>query len=132
MVFKSYGTVSSELRRTDEAIRTAGYTGPIHFRPPYGRKLLILPLYLDRHEIKSITWDVAPESYGQTVEDSQIIAERAVTKVSSGSILLLHVMFASRQDSMEAVPKIIHRLRSKGYRFVTVSELLRKRGKEAS
>lgn len=32
------------------------------FRPPYGKKLLELPYYLDQHDRKTIMWDVEPDS----------------------------------------------------------------------
>jgi peptidoglycan/xylan/chitin deacetylase (PgdA/CDA1 family) len=36
----------------------------------------------------------------------------------------MHVMYASREPSREALPRILEQLSSAGYRFVTVSELL--------
>lgn len=124
MVFKSRDFVAGELERTNELIREAGYEGPIHFRPPYGKKLYTLPKYLAENEIKSITWDVATESYGEDMNDAQGLIDRTLTGVQPGSIVLMHVMFKSRESSMQAVPDIIEGLRDKGYRFVTVSELL--------
>jgi len=44
--------------------------------------------------------------------------------VRPGSIILLHVWYASRRTSWAAVPLIIDELQRKGYRFVTVAELL--------
>jgi len=41
-----------------------------------------------------------------------------------GSIILLHVMFDARATSLAAVPAILGGLEAKGYRFVTLSELL--------
>lgn len=124
MVFKSRDFVAGELERTDKLIREAGYEGPIHFRPPYGKKLFVLPKYLAEKNIKSITWDVAAESYGEDMQDSRALVERTLSEVRPGSIVLMHVMFASRESSMQAVPEIIGGLRNRGYRFVTVSEIL--------
>jgi peptidoglycan/xylan/chitin deacetylase (PgdA/CDA1 family) len=50
--------------------------------------------------------------------------EVALREARPGSIILLHVMAASRETSREALPEIIRGLREQGYRFVTVSELL--------
>lgn len=128
MVLKSNAFVSSELMKTEDALLKAGAEGPIHFRPPYGRKLVVLPYYLWKNDILSVTWDVEPESYGQTANDSLEISQRVINSVKPGSIVLLHVMFKSRETSMNAVPEIIRGLKAKGYRFVTVSELLEYRG----
>ncbi|MFC8526597.1 hypothetical protein [Nocardia sp. NPDC057227] len=51
-----------EVERTDVAIRAAGYTGEITFRPPYGKKFLALPRYLAEHGRTTVMWDVEPES----------------------------------------------------------------------
>lgn len=124
MLFKSYGFVADELERTERLIRQAGYEGTIHFRPPYGKKLFNLPRYLDDHGIVSITWDVAAESYGEDSGDAEGLARRVLEQVRPGSIVLMHVMFDSRESSMQALPDIIRGLRGKGYRFLTVSEML--------
>lgn len=124
MMLKSNAFVSSELMKTEGALRKAGAKGPIHFRPPYGKKLVVLPYYLWKNDILSVTWDVEPESYGQTGKDSLKISEHVINNIKPGSIVLLHVMFKSRTPSMNAVPDIIQGLKAKGYRFVTVSELL--------
>lgn len=124
MVLKSPAFVSLELMKTEDALRKAGAEGPIHFRPPYGKKLVVLPYYLWKNDILSVTWDVEPESYSQTSKDSLKISQHVVNSVKPGSIVLLHVMFNSREASMNAVPEIIQGLKVKGYRFVTVSELL--------
>lgn len=51
------------------------------------------------------------------------IADRVVKRAHPGDIVLLHASDSVRQTH-EALPVIIDRLRNKGYRFVTVSELL--------
>ena len=43
MVFKSMEFIRREIEKTDQVIRKAGYNGEICFRPPYGKKLFILP-----------------------------------------------------------------------------------------
>jgi peptidoglycan/xylan/chitin deacetylase (PgdA/CDA1 family) len=48
LVLKGPSSVRSEVVRTDSLIRAAGYTGEIHFRPPYGKKLFVLPWVLSR------------------------------------------------------------------------------------
>ena len=52
--------IAREIEDTNALIRAAGYHGPIHFRPPYGKKLLGLPWYLARHHITTVMWDSEP------------------------------------------------------------------------
>ncbi|MCA4752420.1 polysaccharide deacetylase family protein [Mycolicibacterium fortuitum] len=122
MVLTSSATVADEIERTDAAIRATGYQGPITFRPPYGKKLWTLPHYLSTHQRTMVTWDVEPDS--ATDADADAIVAEAVSTARPGSIILLHAMYDSRAASRAAVPRIIDELRSAGYRFVTVSELL--------
>lgn len=45
MVLKSPHFVRNEILRTDSLIQEAGYTGTIHFRTPYGKRLFITTFY---------------------------------------------------------------------------------------
>ncbi|WP_296021986.1 polysaccharide deacetylase family protein [uncultured Agrobacterium sp.] len=117
--------VRDEIETTDRAIHAAGYQGEIYFRPPYGKKLFTLPWYLSQTGRTSITWDVEPESYPDIAEDPDAIAEYVIKNAKSGSIILLHVMYRSREASRQALPKIIDGVRSRGFQFVTVSELMK-------
>jgi chitin deacetylase len=124
MIFVTPSYVRREVEQTDELIRAAGYTGPIHFRPPYGKKLLALPFYLSRHDRTTITWDVEPDSILAADADAEAITRHVLKRTRPGSIILLHVMYPSRVETMRAVPLIIEGLERAGYRFVTVSELM--------
>lgn len=124
MVFKSQEFIAREIDQTNKLIKKAGYQGPVYFRPPYGKKFLSLPYYLNKTKLKTITWDVAPENDLAPGASSIEIASTILNAVKPGSIVLLHVMFQSRQNSLKAVPLVINGLKAQGYRFVTVSELL--------
>ncbi len=130
MLFMSPARVAAELDETNRLIRGLGYRHDIHFRPPYGKKLLILPYELRKRDMLSVTWDVAPERWGQTPESSAVVAQRAITQTRPGSIILLHVMYPPMEASLQAVPQIIRQLKARGYRFVTVNELLAFRSNE--
>lgn len=124
MVLKSYSFVAEELEKTNKLITQAGYSGEIRFRPPYGKKLFSLPYYLNDKNITTVTWDVEPETYLDKNASASEISEYVVQNTKPGAIILLHVMFKSRGNSLAAVPSIVQQLKDKGYRFVTVSELI--------
>jgi peptidoglycan/xylan/chitin deacetylase (PgdA/CDA1 family) len=124
MILKPYSFVQQEIERTDQLVRATGYEGDIHFRSPFGKKLIVLPYYLWETGRLNIFWDVAPEAYAEAAVNPDIIVEQVLTETRPGSIVLLHVMAKSRTTSRQALPGIIQGLRAKGYRFVTVSELL--------
>lgn len=121
MVAVSSGTVADEVERTDTEIRRTGYRGDITFRPPYGKKLWALPKYLSDHDRTTVTWDVEPEDGSRSADE---IVAATVEQVRPGSIILLHTMFGSGEASRAAIGPIVAKLRSDGYRFVTVSELI--------
>ena len=124
MVLKSYDYIRQEIERTDQLIRKAGYTGEILFRPPNGKKLLLLPYYLKQHARKTIMWDVEPDAF-EIASSSEEIVKHVMENTKPGSIILLHVMFDSRRESVKALEGIVTGLREHGYRFKTVSELLK-------
>jgi peptidoglycan/xylan/chitin deacetylase (PgdA/CDA1 family) len=124
MVFITPSMVKKEIEKTDVLIRKTGYQGEIHFRPPNCKKFLALPYYLQQHERKTITWDVEPESHSGIANNADLVADYVVLHTKPGSIILLHVMYDSRQESLQALPKIIAGLKEQGYRFKTVSKLL--------
>jgi peptidoglycan-N-acetylglucosamine deacetylase len=127
MIFKTPSFISAEIERTDQLIRNTGYQGPIQFRPPYGKKLVLLPYYLSKTQRKSIMWDVEPDSDAAIAKDADKIVAHVLSQARPGSIILLHVMYKSGAPALNAVPGIIDGLRQRGYEFTTVSELLSKR-----
>lgn len=126
MVFVGAGFVASEIERTDVLIRKAGYTGDIVFRPPYSKKLYQLPRYLADHDRKTITWDVEPDSDSSdpASDNPDAIVRTTLDQVRPGSIILLHPWNGDHDADLAALPRIVDGLRAKGYRFVTVNELL--------
>lgn len=121
MILVSPSFVKSEIERTDQLIRKAGWTNEITFRPPFGKKLFTLPFYLSKNNRKTIIWDVEPETFAEKSED---LIKHTLDNTKNGSIILLHVMYNSRAESIKSVRPILKGLREKGFEFTTVSELL--------
>jgi peptidoglycan-N-acetylglucosamine deacetylase len=124
MLFKTPSFIQYEIDRTDRLIREAGYSGEIHFRSPYCKKFLLLPYYLSKRGKPNITFDVEPESFPQIDNDAEKITRYVLANAKPGSIILLHIMYPGRKESMKAVSGIIKGLKEQGYEFKTVSELL--------
>jgi peptidoglycan-N-acetylglucosamine deacetylase len=123
-LLKSISFIDSEIQKTNNLIRNSGYGGEITFRPPNGKKLFGLPWYLSQHHIKTITWDVEPDTY--VPGNAEKIVNYTLKHVQPGSIILLHPFCKIEcQADREALPGIIDGIRDKGYKFVTISELLK-------
>ncbi|HPH78515.1 MAG TPA: polysaccharide deacetylase family protein [bacterium] len=124
LIFRSPTFIKNEIEQTNQQIRAAGFTGEITFRPPHGKKLFFLPWYLYRNNIKTIMWDIEPDTY--FAGDATEITAYTLNNTKPGSIILMHPFCQTTCAADRAVlPGIIDGLKKKGYRFVTVGELVR-------
>lgn len=125
LVFKIPDTIKNEVEKTNDLIRQTGYNGEITFRPPGCKKLVLLPYYLSKNNIKTITWDLEPDSIADISNDSDKMVDYVLDNVKPGSIILMHVMYKSREASMNALPEIIKGLKEKGYEFLKIGDLIK-------
>ncbi len=114
--------VFGQLKDTREVIRReTGYT-PCVFRPPYGDYDSFVIATARSLGLATILWDVDPSDY--TLPGVEAIEQRVLAQVQPGSIIISHDGGGPRLQTLEAYPYIISALRQRGYRFVTVPELL--------
>ncbi len=90
------------------------------FRLPYGRNAPETLERLAAMGLPVIQWDVLGEGGAGTARD---MALRAAGEVRPGSIVLMHANAVPRHTH-EIVPVFVDELLRRGWRFVTVSELL--------
>jgi peptidoglycan/xylan/chitin deacetylase (PgdA/CDA1 family) len=112
--------VHNQLQRTEEIIvKTAGVK-PKLMRPPYG-ELTKQQRILVNHDFgyKVILWDVDPLDWKRP--GPSVVARRIIAGARSGSIILSHDI---HPPTIEAMPQVFDALLAKGFKFVTVSELL--------
>ncbi|HKR23893.1 MAG TPA: polysaccharide deacetylase family protein [Allosphingosinicella sp.] len=125
MIFRWPGSYDEEIGRADTVLRRAGAPALTLFRPPYGKKLIGLPNALARHNYRMIMWDVEDPP---GAADPRAYAAEIVRQARPGSIILMHVMYAPNAVAREALPLVVRGLRARGFRLVTVSELLATEG----
>lgn len=111
-----------DLRATSIVIRRTTGFEPCSFRPPGGLYNGGTVSSAGRLGMTSVLWDVDPRDW--TTPGSGAIYATAVNGAKRGSIILLHDGGGYRGQTVAALPRIISTLRSRGYRFVTVSRLL--------
>lgn len=115
-------TPNEEIVWCHEVLTDLTGRSPIYFRPP--RKLFdheILKL-VDIYGYRMILWTVCVENRHAGTPNA--MARRAVRYVSPGSIILAHDGHLDRSRTVQALPIIIKDLKKKGYKFVTLEELL--------
>ena len=121
-------SMRSQIDRAEKSIHDATGIYAHFFRPPQGLRSPWLMRVLDQDSLVMVTWDDAPGDWFPY--SARQLAAGTVRQAHPGSIILLHdglnlARHPDRSATVEALPMIIHRLRSEGYRFVTVPELLR-------
>ncbi|HMS71875.1 MAG TPA: sugar transferase [Baekduia sp.] len=118
----SEGEQEQEIAGGAQAIISAGGAAPRLFRPPYGATNSDTLKILDRlHELSGM-WAIDSADY--TRPGVKAIVDEVVSKAQPGSVVLMHDGVENRAQTVAAIPKIIQRLRKRGYQFVTVSEML--------
>lgn len=124
MIGVSYNFCKEEIEKTNRLIMDVGYKGEIYFRPPYFKKLFMLPLYLKNSNITSVTCDIEPETYLGYDASPDELANYVIDNVKSGSIILFHPMY-NAENTLAAIEKAVIALKAEGYTFCTIEELLK-------
>lgn len=110
----------SEMNRTRDAIVNATGHAPAVMRPPYGAiNASTLQTIYSAYGTPAILWDVDTNDWRKP--GVQTVISRAVNGARSGSIILVHDIHASTADAIEGIVK---GLQARGFRLVTVSELI--------
>ena len=113
--------VRSQLRRTDDAIKNATGERPTLMRPPYGSITAREKHWIhDEFGYRVILWDVDP--YDWKRPGPAVVRNRILKETQPGSIVLSHDI---HPGTIEAMPSTLDALAAKGFKFVTVSELIR-------
>ena len=104
------------------AVMRYGAPFPRLFRPPYGMWNHTTLALLRRYRMLMVLWTVDTSDYRHPGE--KVIFGAAVAGARPGAIILLHDAGGNRSETVAALPRIIRVLRARGYRFVTVPQLL--------
>lgn len=118
--------VRKELSKGVKIVEDITGKRPTFVRPPHGFKDFSVMKQIEKLHLQAVNWSVLPKDWTRPGVD--VIVQRVVEGVKPGSIVLLHdgdspAKTASRQQTVEALPIIIDKLREKGYTFVTVDKL---------
>lgn len=116
------GAARSQIVDTNHAVERATGFRPCLLRPPGGSTSGALVSLARSEHMTSVLWSVDPGDWRNPGTDSIIQNVRANTH--GGSIILEHDGGGPRGQTLAALPKYVKTLKSRGYRFVTVSELL--------
>jgi peptidoglycan/xylan/chitin deacetylase (PgdA/CDA1 family) len=113
--------VREELRRTQDLLYTLTGRAATLFRAPYGELDARVARLVGEEGLVSIQYDLASGDPDPRVSTKRLL-EYVADAAKNGSIVVMH-MNGRGWRTAEALPRIILRLRKKGYKLVTVSEL---------
>lgn len=112
--------VTDEIVKTQNAIHDAsGYT-PTLLRPPYGAVTPRQREWIESHfGLNVILWSVDPFDWKRP--GASVIEQRILSGAEPGAIILSHDI---HKQTVDAMPATLDALIKKGYKFVTVSQLI--------
>ena len=116
----SDAAVRREIQKTDDAIRAAIGYSPVLLRPPYGSIKAGQKQWIhSEFGYRIILWDVDPLDWKRP--GPSVVEHRIVSETRPGSIILSHDI---HPGTIKAMPETFDQLQAKGFKFVTVSELI--------
>jgi peptidoglycan/xylan/chitin deacetylase (PgdA/CDA1 family) len=112
--------VRRELQKTEDAIVAAIGTKPVLMRPPYGSITARQKKWIhEEFGYRIILWDVDPLDWKRP--GPNVVTARILKETKAGSIVLSHDI---HPPTIEAMPATFDQLIKKGFKSVTVTELL--------
>lgn len=112
--------VRSELEKTNDAVFKATGRRPATMRPPYGAiNATLRKRFAEDMGMPVIMWSVDPLDWRRP--GPSVVASRIVNGAHPGAIILAHDI---HPGTIQAMPQALDQLLAKGYKFVTVSELI--------
>ncbi|MEB1809776.1 MAG: polysaccharide deacetylase family sporulation protein PdaB [Bacillaceae bacterium] len=113
--------IKKDIRRGDQVLSELTSKKPSLLRPPHGQFDKRVLSIADKLDYSITHWSV--NSYDWQNPGVDKIVEQTLEAADKGDVILLHASDSAKQTH-KALPIIVDRLKGKGYKFVTVSELI--------
>jgi len=113
---------TAQISQAAAAIERAGAPPPVLLRPPYGSFDEATLGVLRGARMLMVLWSADTRDYARPGVGR--IVYTAVSGGQPGAIILMHDGGGDRSETVAALPRIIARLRQRGFRLVTVSQLV--------
>ncbi|MFB9557939.1 polysaccharide deacetylase family protein [Streptomyces roseoviridis] len=115
--------MAADVQRAFDAFRDAGAVNVVpYFRFPGGCYDDDARRALAPSGVTAVQWDVV--SGDAFAKDPDAVADQVLAGVKPGSLVVLHCTRSAAPVTEQAVRRIVPELRSRGFRFVKVSELM--------
>ena len=121
-------TLKEELERTDEVIYETTGVFPIFYRPVGGYYNDLIIKTAAEKRLRVIMWSWHQDSRDWSRPGVKKIITNVLDDYGPGDIVLFHDSGGNRSQTVDALKVIIPAMQKEGYKFVTISELLRRTG----
>jgi peptidoglycan-N-acetylglucosamine deacetylase len=112
----------AELLQQARGIGRYGAPFPRMFRPPYGDWNATTLQLLRKDHMLMVLWSLDTDDW--QLPGVHTIVTRVLSGAKPGSIVLMHDAGGNRSETIAALPMVIRGLRRRGYKLVTVPQLL--------
>jgi peptidoglycan-N-acetylglucosamine deacetylase len=118
----SAGAQQSQIVDQTEWVRKYGGPFPRLWRPPYGSYNATTLAILHREHMLMVLWTIDTDDYLRPGVSA--IVHKALSGARPGAIILMHDAGGDRTETIGALPLIVKSLRDRGYKLVTVPQLI--------
>ena len=112
----------AQIVEAARAIHRAGAPWPVLLRPPYGSLNATTVRVLHKLGMLMVLWSADTSDYARP--GVARIVYTAISGAEPGAIILMHDGGGDRTETIAALPRIITRLRQRGFNLVTISQLI--------
>ena len=125
----SNAALDREIASADDAIAAATGRRAHFLRPPYGARNAAVLAAAARHGMRVVLWSAMLDETSPQAPPATL-ADRLLRQIGEGAIVVLHDgdrgrgVPDGRAYEAELVPRVIAGLRARGYRFVTLQQLV--------
>ncbi len=113
-----------EIKRTNETIYSISGFTPTLFRPVEGQYTDALIDAVVKEGYKVVMWSWHMDTLDWKNPGVNKIVDIVLKGMKPGNVVLFHDGGGNREQTVEALKKILPELEKQGYKFVTISELL--------
>jgi peptidoglycan/xylan/chitin deacetylase (PgdA/CDA1 family) len=118
----STSDITREINDTSDELQKVTGTRPTFFRPPYGETDAHTLTIINNLGLTTFMWNVDPADWSRPAPN--VVSSKVTNVARNGVIILLHDGGGDRTNTVTALSTIIQKLQARGFRFVTLSQLV--------
>jgi len=130
LIYYKMDELKKEIESTEDIIRKVAGQSPRYFRPPKAWLTAQEKKKIKEMGYEIVLWSLNSKDW--VTFDEKYIVRFLLKHIQPGDIILFHdaggvfgIENGNRDETVRTIPRLVDKLKNKGYRFVTISELLK-------